>query len=482
MKTIINKINSMLTIAFLSVILLQMQNVFCGPVILSGLDTEYGIRTGPGGTTGSTSHGTIIQWRDAIQTGILNNVTPPARSLGPILVIGGGKGLFATDDVTNFWTQIGALLVPPRTIIYCNNTSIPTCLFLSTYSMIAVVTDISITSTGLTQFEYDYLVPRAGDIAAFVNSGGGLFCSSSPTTMANPNGYAYVSLGAPIVSSSFGQDWNTPTALGITMNIPVVKGPFHDYFTSWPPFLQILSNSSGFYNDKAVILGGTNVIIPPPSTTNCCDGFTKSASVISLNPQSPGNYNGNWFLRVNLTAGPKRIRKVVAMIEDYRSSSNDAVCQKCLKDSRYFCNFFSLAPQIPLMGAGQLTDPTTTNPFLRHSREIIWGSNSATGTNMTAGANIQIRLRLPPKSPIGCCNDTFFFSIRFKFTDTTCVTCDTVIHIKLIQNGTNSHSMSWSYNDRNEDGYNKYASYFIRDDKYVAMLRRQYVSQYYDIY
>ena len=89
----------MLTIGLLLVIFLQSQKVFSGPVIISGLDTEYGIRPG------TISHGTITMWKDVIQTGILNCVTscgPLVNPAGNILVIGGGKGPFATDEMTNF--------------------------------------------------------------------------------------------------------------------------------------------------------------------------------------------------------------------------------------------------------------------------------------------------------------------------------------------------------------------------------------------
>jgi hypothetical protein len=86
----------MLMIATLALLLLTPRDGLCGPVIISGLDTEYGIRPG------NATHGTITMWASVINTGILTNVTSCGSLVNPsgnILVIGGGKGAVGTDEI-----------------------------------------------------------------------------------------------------------------------------------------------------------------------------------------------------------------------------------------------------------------------------------------------------------------------------------------------------------------------------------------------
>jgi hypothetical protein len=128
------KLKSLLMTALLSVILLLPKiGLYGGPVIISGLDTEYGIRPG------NPSHGTIAMWAGVLNTGIFPYVTscgPLVNPSGNILVIGGGKGPFATDEMTNFWTQIGLAL--SRGITYVNGAAAIASQSFSGFSMIAV--------------------------------------------------------------------------------------------------------------------------------------------------------------------------------------------------------------------------------------------------------------------------------------------------------------------------------------------------------
>lgn len=224
-----------------------------GPVIISGLDTEWGIRPG------NATHGTILMWKNVIQTGILSNVT--LNTTGPILVIGGGKS--PTDEMTSFWNQIGTAL--GRTIVYRNTpVNISAVNIISGgWSMIAICNTTAGTGR-LTQAELNAISARQADIASFVNSGGGLFASSCDLSPM----YGYINIGTPALISVDNHCSNsTPTPAGTAMGIPLISGPFHASFTQFPSFLEVLSTCGG----RNVILGGSRVVIPTPGTT-CCPG------------------------------------------------------------------------------------------------------------------------------------------------------------------------------------------------------------------
>lgn len=139
-----------------------------GPVILSGLDTEWGIRPA------NSSHGTIAKWASVIQTGIINNVS--SNPTGNILVIGGGKGPASTDHMTSFWNQTSVAL--GKSVVYSNSiTADILTISFTGYSMISICN----TADGigkLTAGELADKSARQADIASFVNAGGGLFASS----------------------------------------------------------------------------------------------------------------------------------------------------------------------------------------------------------------------------------------------------------------------------------------------------------------
>lgn len=224
-----------------------------GPVIISGLDTEYGFRPS------NTSHGSIVMWAGVIQTGIINNVNN--NPTGPILVIGGGKT--TTDEMTQFWNQVSGAL--GKSVTYSNSITgdISTIPF-SGYSMIAICNTAD-GSGKLTAAELATISARQADVAAFVNAGGGLFasaCNIAPM-------YGYIDIGSPpLVSNAAGCGGSLPTPDGAAMGIVPIAGPFHNNFSSWPSFLGVLSTC----RDSNVILGGASVTIPSSDDgAYCCD-------------------------------------------------------------------------------------------------------------------------------------------------------------------------------------------------------------------
>ena len=139
-----------------------------GPVVLMGIDAEDG---GIGG------HGPITVYQ-SVATSILNQVTKPGAS--GILVIGGDNFF-----VQPWWQALGAGV--GQTVTFVSGANIATQNF-SSYKMIGIASDYLNTFGGLTNADNDLLTARAGDIAAHINSGGGLLGFSS-CALTTPYGY-----------------------------------------------------------------------------------------------------------------------------------------------------------------------------------------------------------------------------------------------------------------------------------------------------
>ncbi|MBK9015000.1 MAG: hypothetical protein IPM82_13515 [Saprospiraceae bacterium] len=278
MQTKIKSTSPTFMVALLVAILVfctPLSGQHCGPVIISGLDTEFGFRSWPTGpaTSGPTpwtnSHGDLQMWANVIQTGILNNVT--ANPTGPVLVIGGSTS--TTDAMHSFWNQVvGTGLL--RSVVYSNSSTgdILTIPFTG-YSMIAICNTADGTGK-LTASELLDISARQADIASFVNSGGGLFASSCNIAPF----YGYINIGIPpLVSVPGGGSNSTPTALGGLgiggMGIPPISGPYHNTFTQWPSFLNVLStlppDGTPGTGPRPCILGGKCVTIPGESKFRC---------------------------------------------------------------------------------------------------------------------------------------------------------------------------------------------------------------------
>jgi hypothetical protein len=224
-----------------------------GPLILMGIDAEDG---GIGG------HGPITIYQ-SVANDILSNVTNGGSG---ILVIGGGKSV--GDHVTTFWNALAA--GTGQSVTYVNGGAIAGQSFAG-FAMIGVVSDeINTPFGGLTQTENNLLAARAADIAAHVNNGGGLLGFSSDF----PNAYAYLA-GVGSFSANTGLSFSdiTPTAAGTAIGITDALDIccWHDEFSAFPPFLQVLATNA--LTGNAVTVGGADVFISsiqlaPDAATN----------------------------------------------------------------------------------------------------------------------------------------------------------------------------------------------------------------------
>lgn len=222
-----------------------------GPVILMGLDSEWG--------AGDDDHGSPEEHADMVENGILNNVTNDGEG---ILVLGGADGHvedYWQEDVGDRVGEDVTFVLEPEDIREAN---------FDGYAMIGVATDdiYSQSGSGVTDARNDAIIDRSGDIAAFVNEGGGLL-GKTQETLSEPWGYV----------DPFG-DFDPNTAanfveviveqpgldLGLTQDGMSGWCCWHETFTDFPDFFEVLvtndeSGDPGF--EEAAAIGGEQVII-----------------------------------------------------------------------------------------------------------------------------------------------------------------------------------------------------------------------------
>ena len=204
-----------------------------GPVVLTGIDAED---CGPGG------HGPIANYISMVNS-ILSNTTNGGNG---ILVIGAnGAG------PQSFWNAVGT--GTGETVTFGNENS-----SLAGFQMVAVVGSAPETCSGLTQAQNNVLATRQADFAAFINGGGGLMGN----TQANfSNQYAYIGGLGAFASQNASYSNITPTpagqAVGVTDALDVCC--WHNVFTQFPPFLQVLAYQAG--TQLAAAIGGAGVVV-----------------------------------------------------------------------------------------------------------------------------------------------------------------------------------------------------------------------------
>src|SRR5215213_1258997 len=253
-----------------------------GPVILVGLDTEYGYRPD------TVSHGTIATWANIIKTGLLNKVT---NGKSDILVIGGGKN--SSDEITTFWKQIGAHPAVARNVVFANGMTQIKYVPLNNFAMIAIAN--SYAGTGkLTQGELLAISMRRDEVAAFVCSGGAVFGSTGDLSPA----YGYITgVGNITTANMIYEDITaTPagTAVGIN-NTNLDNGPWHTTFTSFPPFLQVLATDAK--TGKIAAIGGANVGTATAAYTLPKTQYCLGEDIIADGSPSQGDLNHFWSIQ-----------------------------------------------------------------------------------------------------------------------------------------------------------------------------------------
>jgi hypothetical protein len=245
-----------------------------GAVVIMGIDAEEG---------GADGHGPITSYEQvvsAVQSSVTNGNTG-------IAVMGGGTG----TDVEDFWNTISADLGIPVT--YFVGADAIANADIADFAIVAISSSIFQTgSGGINDEDNDVLTARAFELVDLVNGGGGLIGFSQDGLATQ---YAYMGDFGTFVGQGVPQyDMITPTpegeAVGITDAAFDGVCCWHDEFTEWPSFLQVLATNEE--SGEVAALGGFNVAIPTgcvlePAVLSIAVGDTYTATARATEDGAP---------------------------------------------------------------------------------------------------------------------------------------------------------------------------------------------------
>ena len=150
-----------------------------------------------------------------------------------------------------------------------------------------------------------------------------------------------------------------------------------------------------------------------PPSSGCCRDFLKKISV------QQNVANNVLSVNTTMTVGPAKLKKAsVSLVDFHVLHAKD--CDICLKDPKNMGNITN-----PSGGAFSWSHQPANVPW---SHMVEW--KDSLGASWANGIPLNFQIPLPPKSPISCCCDTILYCLKYSFTDTACVTCDTVICYK----------------------------------------------------
>lgn len=215
-----------------------------GPVILMSLDAEDG---GPDNRNGpSSAYGTMLN-------SILDHVHGNREG---ILVVGAGKT--ATDDVSAFWSRMTRWT--EQDIFFVHGPDAIAAVDFTPFALVVVASnEIETPEGGLTQSENDALADRKEDLAAFVNSGGGLW-GFMQGGFAEP--FAYVDSVLPIeVGTGQAFRYITPTLEGVRIGLNEVFEVccWHDEILDFPETMTVLAVRTK--TGAAIAVGGLEALL-----------------------------------------------------------------------------------------------------------------------------------------------------------------------------------------------------------------------------
>lgn len=162
---------------------------------------------------------------------------------------------------------------------------------------------------------------------------------------------------------------------------------------------------------------------------NCCDDVIKK---ISLQLNSDGTK-----LTTDFKVGPNKIKQV-RMNLVYINSVTDKNCPICKSNPAYWGNF-NWGDWYWVDDPSRLGIIKFGNPADIHHRELTWVDNN--GIDMfNTPRRLELGLLLDEiliSSGVlkKCCKTELKYCIRYSFTDTACVTCDTVLCSKFVYGG-----------------------------------------------
>ncbi len=172
--------------------------------------------------------------------------------------------------------------------------------------------------------------------------------------------------------------------------------------------------------------GNFNTADPNDSITlkqceiSCCSDMSKIVT------QTTNNYSSFPLIGITLTVGPKPIKKVQMDLVYLKATTNEN-CPVCKNRWELWGTIFNLggdwASQLDGFGGA------SGGLFQGTSHELTWVNNNGVDMyNSPKSLNILALVQINFPAPFtSCCNTDFEYCIRYSFTDTSCVTCDTLI-------------------------------------------------------
>ena len=144
----------------------------------------------------------------------------------------------------------------------------------------------------------------------------------------------------------------------------------------------------------------------PKCPCSACDEITIAAGLAG---EIKNNGNGNLGFTVNLSAGPKKVKRIKADLVYFDMKADDENCLICDKISNTFGNF----------GTATTTNTNFTGAVTAgHTAQF----DALGNIDISGGIPIKFSLNIPPL--ISCCNATVNFCIRYIITFEDCTVCN----------------------------------------------------------
>ena len=130
--------------------------------------------------------------------------------------------------------------------------------------------------------------------------------------------------------------------------------------------------------------------------------------------------NNTLVVNANMSVGPAKIKSASVSLVDFHVT-HPKDCDVCVKDPKLMGNIVNPS------GAGNWS---YVPQGVSYSHSIEWKDNI--GKDWSSGIPLHFEIPLPPKNPDSNCCDTISYCLKYSFTDTACITCDTIICYQVI--------------------------------------------------
>ena len=140
-----------------------------------------------------------------------------------------------------------------------------------------------------------------------------------------------------------------------------------------------------------------------------CDACEEVTIKPTLSSEIKNNGNGNLTFAVNLSAAPKKVKRIKTDLVYFEMKPDDPNCLICNQNSNTFGNFSSVSAGNPAFTGGITAGHTASFDAL-------------SDTDISNGVALNFSVSIPPL--VDCCNATLNFCIRHIITFDDCTVCN----------------------------------------------------------